>query len=125
MAEAKVQQIAQEIRMLTEVERQELIAEILPLLLVTQGSVQAVTRALDALSTEELDALVEHARMRNAAIPETTLSTVLRDALHTPTGGTNAVSTSSRQAAPGWQPRGRTSSWSTISVSELSQIEVL
>jgi hypothetical protein len=83
MAEAKVQQIAHEIRMLTEVERQELIAEILPLLLLTQGSVQAVTRALDALATEELDALVEHARMRNTAIPETTLSTVLRDALHT------------------------------------------
>jgi hypothetical protein len=82
MAEAKVQQIAHEIRMLTEVERQELIAEILPLLLLTQGSVRAVIRALDALSTEELDALVEHARMRNIAIPETTLSTVLRDALH-------------------------------------------
>ena len=82
MAEAKVQQIAHEIRMLTEVERQELIAEILPLLLLTQGSVRAVTRALDALSTEELDALVEHARMRNTAIPKTTLSTVLRDALH-------------------------------------------
>jgi hypothetical protein len=83
MAEAKVQQIAHEIWMLTEVERQELIAEILPLLLLTQGSAQAVTRALAALSTEELDALVEHARMRNTAIPETTLSTVLRDALHT------------------------------------------
>ena len=63
MAEAKVQQIAHEIRMLTEVERQELIAEILPLLLLTPGSVQAVTLVLDALSTEELDALVEHARI--------------------------------------------------------------
>jgi hypothetical protein len=83
MAETKVQQIAHEIRMLIEVERQEFIAEILPLLLLTPGSVQAVIRALDALSTEELDALVEHARMRNTAIPETTLSTVLRDALHT------------------------------------------
>jgi hypothetical protein len=87
MAEAKVQQIAQEIRMLIEVARQELIAEILPLLLLTLGSVQAVTRVLDALSTEELDALVEHARMRNIAIPETTLPTVLRDALYTTTGG--------------------------------------
>jgi hypothetical protein len=82
MAEAKVQQIAHEIRMLTEVERQELVAEVLPLLLLAQGSMQVVTRALDALSTENLDALVEHARMRNTAIPETTSSTVLRDALH-------------------------------------------
>ena len=61
MAEAKVQRIAHAIRMLTEAERQQLIVEILPLLLLTQGSVQAVTRALDALSTEELNALVEHA----------------------------------------------------------------
>jgi hypothetical protein len=83
MAEAKVQQIAHEIRMLTEVERQELVAEVLPLLLLAQGSMQVVTRALDALSTENLDTLVEHARMRNTAIPETTRSTVLRDALHT------------------------------------------
>ena len=83
MIEAKVQQIAHEIRMLTEVERQELIAEILPLLLWTQGSMRVMTRALDALSTEELDAFVEHARMRNTAIPDTTLSMVLRDALHT------------------------------------------
>ena len=82
MAEAKVQQIAHEIRMLTEVERQELVAEVLPLLLLAQGSMQVVTRALDALSTENLDALVEHARMRNTAIPETTRSAVLRDALH-------------------------------------------
>ena len=83
MAEAKVPQIAHEIRMLTEVERQEFIAELLPLLLWTPGRAQTVTRTLDALSTEELDALVEHARMRNTALPETTLSTVLRDALHT------------------------------------------
>jgi hypothetical protein len=82
MAEARVQQIAYEIRMLTEVERQELVAEVLPLLLLTQGSLQAVTRALDTLSTEELDALVEHARTRNTVLPETTLTTVLRDALY-------------------------------------------
>jgi hypothetical protein len=105
-----VQQIAHEIQMLTAVERQELITEILPLLLVTQGSVQAATRALDVLSTEELVTLVEHARMRNPAISATTLSTVLRDALRTTTGETKAVSTSSRQAATGWQPRGRMSS---------------
>ena len=107
MAETKVQQIAHEIRMLTEVERQELIAELLPLLLLTPGGVPAMTRALDALSAEELDALVEHARMRNTALPETTLSTVLRDGLHTTTRDADAVSTSSRQAAAGWQPRGR------------------
>jgi hypothetical protein len=82
MAEARVQQIAHEIRMLTDVERQELVAEVLPLLLLTQGSLQAVIRALDTLSTEELDALVEHARTRNTALPETTLTMVLRDALH-------------------------------------------
>jgi hypothetical protein len=83
MAETRVQQIAHDIQMLTEVERQELIAEVLPLLLLTRGSVQAVTRALDTLSTEELDALVEHARTRNTTLPETTLAAVLRDALHT------------------------------------------
>ena len=82
MAEARVQQIARDIRMLTEDERQELVAEVLPLLLFTQGSLQVVTRALDTLSTEELDALVEHARTGNTALPETTIATVLRDALH-------------------------------------------
>jgi hypothetical protein len=83
MAAAKVQQIAHDIRMLTEDERQELVAEVLPLLLLTHGSLRAVTCALDTLSTEELDALVEHARTRNTALPETTIATVLRDALHT------------------------------------------
>ena len=82
MAEARVQQLADEIRMLTEAERQELVAEVLPLLLLTQGSVRAVTYALDTLSTEELDALVEHARTRNSAVPDTTIATVLHDALH-------------------------------------------
>lgn len=81
MAEARVQQIAHEIRMLTEAERQELMAEVLPLLLVTRGSVQAVMRALDTLSTEELDALVEHARNRNKTLPDTTIAAVLHDAL--------------------------------------------
>jgi hypothetical protein len=82
MAVTKVQQIAHDIRMLTEDERQELVAEVLPLLLLTHGSLQAVTCALDTLSTEELDVLVEHARTRNTALPETTIATVLRDALH-------------------------------------------
>ena len=82
MAEARVQQLADEIRMLTEAERQELVAEVLPLLLLTQGSVQVVIRALDTLSTEDLDALVEHARTRNSAVPDTTIATVLHDALH-------------------------------------------
>lgn len=68
--------------MLTDDERQELVAEVLPLLLFTQGSVPAVIRALDTLSTEELDALIEHARTRNTALPETTIATVLRDAFH-------------------------------------------
>jgi hypothetical protein len=82
MAATKVQQIVHDIRMLTEDERQELVAEVLPLLLLTQGSLQAVTCALDTLSIEELDALVEHARTRNTALPEITIATVLRDALH-------------------------------------------
>jgi hypothetical protein len=82
MAVTKVQQIAHDIRMLTEDERQELVAEVLPLLLLTQGSLQAVTCALDALSIEELDVLVEHARIRNTALSETTIATVLRDTLH-------------------------------------------
>jgi hypothetical protein len=81
MAAVKVQQIAHEIRMLTEDERQELVAEVLPLLLLTQGSLSAITCALDTLSTEDLDALVEHARTRNTALAETTVATVLRDAL--------------------------------------------
>jgi hypothetical protein len=82
MAQAKVQQIVHDIRMLTEDERQELVAEVLPLLLLTRGSLQAVTCALDTLSTEELDALIEHARTRNTDLPETTIATVRRDALH-------------------------------------------
>lgn len=69
--------------MLTEAERQELVIEVLPLLLMTRGSVQAVMRALDTLSTEELDALVAHARHRNTTLPETTIAAVLRGALTT------------------------------------------
>ena len=42
--------LADEIRMLTEAERQELVAEVLPLLLLTLGSIQAVTRVLPVFS---------------------------------------------------------------------------
>ncbi len=81
MDEAKVKALTQEIMALSEEERQQLAQEVLPLLLTTRAGFAGIDRALQALSDEEMDALVERARGRSRDLPDTTVAAVIGDAL--------------------------------------------
>ena len=79
--DTKVKHLAQEIRTLTNEERDELATEALPLLLQTKSGLIGIDNTLQTLSDEELIALVEDARIKNRDIPEPTLTMVIGDAL--------------------------------------------
>lgn len=79
--DTKVKHLAQEIRTLTNDERDELATEALPLLLQTKSGLIGIDNTLQTLSDEELIALVEDARIKNRNIPEPTLTMVIGDAL--------------------------------------------
>ena len=79
--DTKVKHLAQEIRTLTNEERDELATEALPLLLQTKSGLIGIDNTLQTLSDEELIALVEDARIKNRNIPEPTLTMVIGDAL--------------------------------------------
>ena len=81
MAETKVKHLAQEIMSLSEGERQELATEVLPLLLLTRGGIEAIDQALHGLSEEDLNTLVERARSRHRETPEHTIAAVISEAL--------------------------------------------
>ena len=81
MDAGKIKALTQEIRALPEMERQELAREVLPLLLTTSAGLRGIDEALQALSDEELDALVERARSRGRDLPEAFVATVIGEAL--------------------------------------------
>ena len=81
MDQSKVRVLTQEILALPEAERQQLAEEILPLLLVTRAGLEGIDRALQALSDEELDALVERARSRGWDLPDAAVAAVIGEAL--------------------------------------------
>jgi hypothetical protein len=59
--ETKVQSLVAEIAALSGAERQALAQEVLPLLLSTRAGLQQIGRSLEALSDQELDAVIERA----------------------------------------------------------------
>lgn len=77
----KVEHLVREIMTLPEGERQQLAREVLPSLLMTKVGLEGIDQALQALSEEELDALVERARNRNRDVPEETVAAVIGEAL--------------------------------------------
>lgn len=81
MDEARLRALKQEILDLPEGDQQQIAQALLPLLLTTRAGVQSIDRVLQALSTEELDALVERARHRSHDIPEETIAAVIGEAL--------------------------------------------
>jgi hypothetical protein len=81
MDKDKVKALAEEIMALPGGEREQLAQEILPLLLGTRAGLEGVDRALQALSDQELDALVERARSRGRDLPEAFVATVIGEAL--------------------------------------------
>jgi hypothetical protein len=81
MEDTKVKALKQAILDLPEGEQQQLAQEILPLLLTTPTALKGIDQALQALSDEEVDALVERARGRTRDLPEETITTVIGEAL--------------------------------------------
>ena len=81
MEETKVKALKQAILDLPEGKRQQLAQELLPLLLATPTALKGIDEALQALSDEEVDALVERARGRTGDLPEETIAPVIGEAL--------------------------------------------
>ncbi len=81
MDKAKIKALTEEIMALPEGEREQLAHEILPLLLGTRAGLEGIDQALQTLSDEELDALVERARSRGRDLPEAFVATVIGEAL--------------------------------------------
>jgi hypothetical protein len=81
MDTAKVQSLIAEIQALSEAERQALAPEVLPLLLTTRAGLQEIDRSLEALSDEELDAVIERARQRAGALGDEAVAAILDEAV--------------------------------------------
>ena len=81
MNTAKVKSLTQAILALPDEERQELAQQVLDVLLTTRSGLEEIDRALEGLSDEELDALVERARRRAHDLPEATVAAVIGEAL--------------------------------------------
>ncbi len=81
MDQAKVKALTQEILALPDAERQRLAEQILPVLLTTRAGLAGIDEALQALSDEELGALVEKARKRGRDLPDATVAAVIGEAL--------------------------------------------
>lgn len=79
--DARVMALKQAILDLPEDEREQLAAEVLPVLLNTQAGLKGIDHTLEALSDEELGALVERARQRTQDLPEATVAAVIDEAL--------------------------------------------
>jgi hypothetical protein len=80
MASSKIRSLAEQIRALPDDDRQALAQEVLPVLLGTRASLEAIGRALTTLSDEELDMLIERARAQ-ADLPETAAAAVIGEAV--------------------------------------------
>ena len=79
--ETKVQSLVAEIEALSEAERQALAQEVLPLLLSTHAGLQEIDRALEALSDQELDAVVERARHRAGTLGDEAVTAIIDEAI--------------------------------------------
>jgi hypothetical protein len=81
MDTGKIRGLTQAILALGDDELQTLAHEVLPVLLTTRAGLEEIDRALQALSDEELEAVVERARRRAGTLSETTVAAVIGEAL--------------------------------------------
>lgn len=81
MDTAKVAALKREILALPEAEQQALARELLPELLLTRPGLAQIDEALEALSDEELDGLVERARARPRGLSADTVAAVIAEGL--------------------------------------------
>jgi hypothetical protein len=81
VATKRVESLIAEIRALSEAERQELAHEVLPDLLTTRAGLEEIDRSLQALSDEELDAVIERARRRAGELGEEAVAAIIDEAV--------------------------------------------
>jgi hypothetical protein len=81
MAARKVESLIQDIKALSDAERQELAREVLPWLLATRAGLQEIDRSLEALPDDELDALVERARARAGTLGDDAVAAIIEEAV--------------------------------------------
>ena len=79
--DSRVRTLRQAILDLPEDDREQLARDLLPLFLSTRAGLKGIDQVLQALSDQELDALVERARDRASDLPEATVAAVIGDAL--------------------------------------------
>jgi hypothetical protein len=80
-ATPKVRSLIHDIQALSDAERQELAREVLPWLLATPAGLKEIDRPLEALSAEELDALIERARERAGALGDDAVAAIIKEAV--------------------------------------------
>jgi hypothetical protein len=81
MPTRKVQSLIDEIRALSEAERQELAHGVLPWLLTTRAGLEELDRSLEALSDEELDTVIERARQRAGTLGDEAVAAIIDEAV--------------------------------------------
>lgn len=81
MAARKVESLIQDIKALSDAERQELAREVLPWLLATRAGLEEIDRSLEALPDDELDALIERARARAGELGDDAVSAIVEEAV--------------------------------------------
>jgi len=81
MRARKVQSLVTEIEALSEAERQALAHEVLPLLLTTRAGLEEIDRSLEAVSDEELDAIIERARQRAGTLGDDAVAAIIAEAV--------------------------------------------
>ena len=79
--DTRVQSLIAEIEALSEIERQALAQEVLPLLLSTRAGLEEIDRSLEGLSDEELDALIERARQRAGTLGDEAVTVIIDEAI--------------------------------------------
>ena len=77
----KVQSLIAKIQALSEAERQALAGEVLPLLLTTRAGLEEIDRSLEALSDDELDAVIERARLRAGSLGDEAVAAIIDEAV--------------------------------------------
>ena len=81
MDTVRVRSLAREILALSELERQELAREVLPVLLTTRAGLAEIDASLHDLSNDELRALVERARQRASDFSKGAVAAIISEGL--------------------------------------------
>ena len=79
--DTKVQSLIAEIEALSEAERHALAQEVLPLLLSTRAGLEEIDRSLEALSDQELDAVIERARQQAGRLGDEAVTVIIDEAI--------------------------------------------